>query len=186
MIENLIKRIALFLDRFKIPYMIIGGQAVLLYGRARMTQDIDITLGVDIDCYKDIEKLCKNLQLKILPDKPLKFVKDTKVLPAQDGKTKFRVDFIFSNTTYEKEAIRRARRVKIKGHPVRFAAIEDLIIHKLFAGRAIDLEDVKGILTKQMDVIDLKYIRKWLREFSKLTETQDLLSNFERLLKKIK
>ena len=186
MIENLIKKIALFLDRLKIPYMIIGGQAVLLYGRARMTQDIDITLGVDIDYYKAIEKLCNNLQLMILPDKPLKFVKDTKVLPAQDGKTKFRVDFIFSNTVYEKKAIRRAKRVKIKGHLVRFAAIEDLIIHKLFAGRAIDLEDVKEMLVKHMDMVDLKYIKKWLKTFSKLAEAPDTLSNFEHLVKEAK
>ncbi|MBU4141204.1 MAG: nucleotidyl transferase AbiEii/AbiGii toxin family protein, partial [Candidatus Omnitrophica bacterium] len=144
MIENLIKKVALFLDHTKIPYIIIGGQAVLLYGRPRMTQDIDITLGVDIDRYEAIDNLCKKLQLKILPDKPIKFVKDTRVLPVEDNKTKLRIDFIFSNTPYEKGAIRHARRVKMKGYPVKFASIEDLIIHKLFAGRAVDLEDVKG------------------------------------------
>ena len=35
--------------------MLIGGQAVLLYGEPRLTRDIDITLGVDVDkirrCY---------------------------------------------------------------------------------------------------------------------------------------
>jgi len=31
-IEKLIKKIGLGLDKAKIPYMIIGGQAVLLYG----------------------------------------------------------------------------------------------------------------------------------------------------------
>lgn len=28
--------------------MIIGGQAVMVYGEPRLTKDIDITLGVDI------------------------------------------------------------------------------------------------------------------------------------------
>ncbi|GAH89718.1 unnamed protein product, partial [marine sediment metagenome] len=32
MIEKLIKKIAQRLDKDKVPYMIIGGQAVLLYG----------------------------------------------------------------------------------------------------------------------------------------------------------
>jgi len=41
MIEKFIKRTAQCLDRQKIPYMIIGGQAVLLYGRPRLTRDID-------------------------------------------------------------------------------------------------------------------------------------------------
>jgi hypothetical protein len=41
-IENLIKKIAQLLDRRNISYMIIGGQAVLLYGRPRLTRDIDL------------------------------------------------------------------------------------------------------------------------------------------------
>ena len=49
MITSLIQRIGRQLDASRIPYMIIGGQAVLLYGRPRLTRDIDITLGVNTD-----------------------------------------------------------------------------------------------------------------------------------------
>ena len=52
MFERLLSRLAAALDSAKIPYMIIGGQAVLLYGEPRLTKDIDITLGIndsDID-----------------------------------------------------------------------------------------------------------------------------------------
>ncbi len=42
MITALIKRIAQYLDENKVPYMIIGGQAVLLYGTPRLTRDIDL------------------------------------------------------------------------------------------------------------------------------------------------
>jgi len=65
MIEKLIKKTARHLDRQKIPYMIIGGQAVLLYGRPRLTRDIDITLGIDTDKYESIEGVCKKLKLRI-------------------------------------------------------------------------------------------------------------------------
>ena len=46
MFEELIARIAGELKKADLPYMIIGGQAVLLYGSPRMTKDIDITLGL--------------------------------------------------------------------------------------------------------------------------------------------
>ncbi len=46
MFEELLKKIGLALDENAIPYMVIGGQAVLLYGEPRLTRDIDITLGV--------------------------------------------------------------------------------------------------------------------------------------------
>jgi len=73
MIEKLIKQVARHLDRQKIPYMIIGGQAVLIYGRPRLTRDIDITLGVDTDKFELVEGLCKKLKLKILVENPLDF-----------------------------------------------------------------------------------------------------------------
>jgi hypothetical protein len=45
-LEKLIRKVAERLDADKIPYMVIGGQAVLAYGRPRLTRDIDITLGI--------------------------------------------------------------------------------------------------------------------------------------------
>ncbi len=40
MLERLIEKLAIILEQHKIPYMIIGGQAVLLYGEPRLTKDI--------------------------------------------------------------------------------------------------------------------------------------------------
>ena len=45
MFESLIVKIAEELKKADLSYMIIGGQAVLLYGTPRLTKDIDITLG---------------------------------------------------------------------------------------------------------------------------------------------
>ena len=41
MFQDLLKRVAGELSRNAIPYMVIGGQAVLLYGEPRLTKDID-------------------------------------------------------------------------------------------------------------------------------------------------
>jgi hypothetical protein len=41
MFEKLISTLGLLLSKNKIPYMIIGGQAVLLYGIPRLTKDIE-------------------------------------------------------------------------------------------------------------------------------------------------
>jgi hypothetical protein len=46
MFTQLLERIAHGLDERQIPYMVIGGQAVLIYGEPRLTRDIDITVGV--------------------------------------------------------------------------------------------------------------------------------------------
>lgn len=46
---KIIAKIAKALDRNHIPYMIIGGQAVLIYATYRATRDIDITIGLDVN-----------------------------------------------------------------------------------------------------------------------------------------
>ncbi len=63
--------------------MIIGGQAVLVYGEPRLTKDIDITLGVDIDELDRILKIVEELQLRVLPQDVRTFVEKTMVLPAE-------------------------------------------------------------------------------------------------------
>jgi len=180
--EKLIKRIAQRLDKDKISYMLIGGQALLIYGRPRLTRDIDITLGIDTDDFMLLEKACKRLNLKVLPEKPKDFAEQTKVLPAEDTKSRIRVDFIFSFTQYEAQAIKRVKKVLIDDYPVKFASCEDVIIHKILAGRAIDEEDVTSILAKNKSSIDLKYVKKWLLEFSKISEHEGSLEKFNKLL----
>jgi predicted nucleotidyltransferase len=184
MFEKLIKRIAQKLDEDNIPYMIIGGQAVLLYGRPRLTRDIDITLGIDTDDFELAKKVCTKLKLKMLPENPQSFARDTRILPAEDPNSRIRVDFIFSFTPYESQAIKRTKQIDIDNYKVKFASCEDVIIHKMVAGRAIDEEDVKSILAKNSKTIDLDYIRKWLSEFVKIEEYSGILERFNILLKK--
>lgn len=62
-------------------------------------------------------------------------MRDNFVLPVRHQDTGIRVDLVFSTTPYERQAIARATRVELAGVAVPFATAEDLILHKLFAGR---------------------------------------------------
>jgi len=104
------------------------------------------------------------------------FVRRTNVLPITEESTAVRVDLIFSHTPYEAEAIRRAIGVQFGDATVRFAAAEDLIIHKLVAGRPRDLEDVRGVLARQLS-LDEKYLQRWLLSFSDVVH-RDLAAEY--------
>ena len=184
MFEDLIARIARELKRADLPYMIIGGQAVLLYGTPRMTKDIDITLGVDIGHLESILPALDAMDLEIIPEDFRSFAEKTSVLPTRDSGSGIRVDFIFSFTPYERQAISRSRAVLLSGTNVMFASAEDVIIHKIFAGRPRDLEDVRSILLKSPD-LDRAYIRKWLSEFEKSPEKKGLTRTFEEALEEL-
>ena len=182
MFKKLLKKIANELNTNNIPYMVIGGQAVLLYGEPRLTKDIDITLGIGIDGLKDINSIIQKLNLKALVNEG--FVQKTMVLLAIDEKTGIRVDFIFSFSLYEKQAIKRAPDIKFGNTIVKFASLEDVVIHKIIAGRARDIEDVRSIILKNSDY-DTKYIVRWLEEFDK-SLNEKFLKVFQKIVKEIR
>ena len=182
MFEELLARIAAGLSSRKLPYMIIGGQAVLLYGEPRLTKDIDITLGINTDRLDDLLSIVNGLSLVPLPEDVPSFVQKTMVLPVQERSTGIRVDFIFSFTPYETQAIGRAKKVILSGQEVCFTSLEDLILHKIFAGRPRDLEDVRTLILKNPG-IDLPYIRRWLKDFDAALPGKGFLDTFEKILK---
>ncbi len=134
MYQTLLAKLARALDAARIPYMVIGGQAVLLHGEPRLTRDIDVTVGVDAGELKRVMKAVA-------------------------------------------EAIARVVTVVFDRVPVRFAAVEDLVIHKLVAGRPRDIEDIAGVLRRR-PTLDLEYLHKWLTSFREVLN-RDLASDFK-------
>lgn len=181
MFAELIARVAGTLEQWGLPYMIIGGQAVLLYGVPRLTKDIDITLGIDTTGLDKVVEAVKAMDLEIIPGDFRSFVQKTYVLPTRDPKSGIRVDFIFSYTPYEIQAIARANRVELMKTAIMFASVEDVIVHKLFAGRPRDLEDVRSILIKTPK-LDREYVRRWLAEFERSSERPGLVKTFDAMV----
>ena len=161
--------------------MLIGGQAVLLHGQPRLTEDIDITLGIDTTQMGTVLEVCSTLDLDPIPEDIEGFVAETFVLPALHEGSGIRVDFIFSTTSYEREAIARAEHHELAGVPVPFATAEDLIIHKLFAGRARDREDVVSVVRRKGEGLDWEYIMRWALEFAEIPGREEMPAQVERL-----
>jgi predicted nucleotidyltransferase len=176
MFQQLLARIAEALDGARIRYMVIGGQAVLVYGEPRLTKDIDVTLGVGLDRLDDVVSVVRSLGFEELVD-PATFTRETMVLPCQDPDTSIRIDFVLSESGYEQEALARARTIRTGGADVRFAAPEDLVVHKIIAGRARDLEDVRAVLAKNPG-IDRDVVAQALEELGRAIE-EDLVRRFD-------
>ncbi len=184
MFQTLLANIARALNGAGIPYMVIGGQAVLLYGEPRLTRDINITLGIDAGELERVIAVGKRMGLTPATHDVTGFVRKTNVLPLVEDTTSIRVDLIFSFTPYEAQAIRRATTVLLLDVPVRFTTAEDLIVHKLVAGRPRDIEDVRGILGRQ-GKLDEGYLKTWLPTFREVLE-RDIQADFESLKRNLK
>ncbi len=170
MFELLLLKIAAKLQKLKIDYMIVGSQAGLLDGEPGLTKNIEVTLAIENDRLPEILNFSKELKLRVLADDPDDFTKKTKVLTMTENTSGIRIDFIFSSSEYERIAISRAVSINFGKAAVRFASLEDLVIHKIIAGRPNDVEEVKSILSRNFEY-DKKYIKKWLGEFDKALNT---------------
>jgi predicted nucleotidyltransferase len=168
MFERLLERLAQALESRSIAYMVIGGQAVLLYAEPRLTRDVDVALGLSVTRLPTLLEVIRALGLRVRVQNAEDFVRQTMVLPCEEAASSIRVDFIFSNTPYEAEALSRVNRVRVGGSEVCYASVEDLIIHKLVAGRPRDIEDVHSILQKNPSY-DRAYVQRWLADFEQLT-----------------
>ncbi len=180
MFKQALEEIAEILGELALPYMVIGGQAVLLYGEPRFTRDIDITVVMDFSLAEKVIHAFQNRGYTPIVKDPLNFIRQTFVLPLVKKSEGIRVDLIVGLTPYEKEAIKRGNKVKIINIWVNFISLEDLVIHKIFSSRPRDIEDVEVLLRKNPG-IDEKYIEKWLMEFER-GEKKDLLETFRKLL----
>lgn len=174
-----------FLAAQKIPYVILGGVAVSIYGEPRLTADIDVNIILDkrrIMVFLDRAK--KYGFYPALSDIE-KFAGETGVMPMIFRRNKItgKFDIILAENTIEYIAIQRGRTKSIGTLRARFVSPEDLIIHKITSSRPRDLEDLKGILIRQSGKLDIEYIRYWLKKIDKVNRQSRLLKLFEKLRK---
>ncbi len=185
MITEVLKIVTECLVKAGIPYMVIGGQAVLQYGRPRFTQDIDITLGL---VPSEMQKLLAALPANIfnpLPDNIEDFVHSTWVLPVEHCESKCRIDFIFSITPFEREAILNSREIDVAGVPVRYISPEDLVVQKIIAGRPRDIEDVIGIMNLLGKKVNLKKVEQNIESLAEQVENPEWLDRLLQLKKEL-
>lgn len=174
MLNTTLLKITSLLSKHDIPYMVIGGYAVLYHGEARFTEDIDIVLGVDVDTLDQVLEVI-NGKFEVRTSNPKDFVTQTNVLPLREKESGIKVDLIFSFIPFEREAIRNAETAKIEGEKVQIIKAEDLIIYKLLSGRPKDVEDAKSVFQLNLKDVDTEEIERNISELSQLLGN-DLIS----------
>lgn len=171
------------LDRARLGYVVIGGQAILRYGRARLTDDVDVTLLLPPYTPRPLVDLLPTLGLTPKFPEALQRVRMSALLPCLHPPSALGVDFALADSDYERLVVRRAEVEVIDGVPVRFASAEDLLIQKTLAARDVDRGDVRWLLSRQ-DRLDLAYVRDWLHQFEALYE-RPLVDEFDAVARSV-
>jgi predicted nucleotidyltransferase len=168
-----------------VPVAVIGGIAASILGRPRVTKDVDFLAIAEESSWPAL--LVAGTEHGIVPrvDGALQFARTTRVLLLVHEPSGVELDVSFASLPFERELVERATSRTIKGASFRVATPEDILIMKALALRPRDIADIEGILTAVPD-LDLARVKKTIGEFSKVLETDDFESEFERILKRVR
>jgi predicted nucleotidyltransferase len=173
-LERALDSIVRFLDERRIPYMIIGGVANLVWGEPRATIDVDASVLVEAPAWPGIIRALRRI-FRVVPKDPMAFLEETSVLPVQTAEG-VRVDLLWARLPYEHKALARATLEDVAGRRVRVCTPEDLILHKIVSERSKDQEDVRAIVRQQAHRLDRGYLSGAVRELARALDRPDLLT----------
>lgn len=159
------------IDRFctelHLRFCFIGGLAVLRWGEPRLTRDVDLTIvaswGEEATV---IDPLLERFTSRI--DEPKDFALRHRVLLLQAA-NKVPIDVALGALPFEERAAERATRWTIGDHVTLLTCgPEDLVVHKVFAGRDRDWLDVEGVIDRQRGTLDRQLMASELRPLLEL------------------
>ncbi len=171
------------LKKLGAPWYLFGAQAALLYGAARLTADVDVTVQLRRRTSAELVGALEKAGLRLRVRDVGEFVARTRVLPFVHSRSGMPVDIVLAGPGIEECFFRRRRYRVIEGVRVPLASPEDLIVMKVLAGRGKDEDDIVAILAAQRR-LDLKRIRETLGVLQRALDQGDLAPRFETLLKR--
>lgn len=166
-------RLEASLRALKLPFCFIGGIAVLRWGEARATRDLDVSVfcGFGGEALA-IDGLLARLSPRI-PD-ARRFALENRVLLLKT-KSGVEVDVALAGLPFEDELQRRASKFTFtKGVRLTTCSAEDLVVLKAFADRPKDWGDVESICIRQPS-LDWEYIETRLRPLAEAKEVPEIL-----------
>ena len=162
-------------------FCFIGGVALQRWGEPRLTQDVDLTL---LTGFGNEEQFVDSLLKEFSPRRPdaRDFALSRRVLLIQTGKG-IGVDAALGALPFEERTVQRASVwAWTTDENLVICSAEDLVVHKVFAGRDLDWGDVERVLTRQHGKLDLKQIRMELKPLLELKGAPESLDKLERML----
>lgn len=161
--------------------LIIGGLAVALLGRPRVTRDIDAMVLLAEERWPGFVEAGREFGfVPRLPD-VLAFAREGRMVLVRHRATGIDVDIALGCLPFEEEALARAQRVQVAGASLPLPSPEDLIIMKAVAHRDRDLLDIDGLLAAHPK-LDVRRIRQWTQAFAEAMEMPELYDDLDRKL----
>jgi hypothetical protein len=169
------------LDRLGIPAAIAGGLALSTWKYVRATRDIDLLVSIGAQELEPILGQLRSVGIRPKNNPPAVSLGPIDVVSLlyepPEAYLEIQIDLLLAHSEYHREALRRRVMTPFPQFDVPLAvlACEDLILHKLLAGRLIDRVDAAELLRINRPSLDMRYLADWVerleltREFAEVS-----------------
>jgi len=141
-ILDVLRNLAMILEKNSIKYVVIGGIAAIINGNARITSDIDLIIQSEPNIAQKIISAFQNTEFDIMEEQ-LKMALNEGVNASIFSKsTIIRLDLKLAKNSDEKEVLEQAVEVEFQGIKLKIASKEQILYGKvLYMGDISDLDD---------------------------------------------
>jgi hypothetical protein len=162
-------------------FCFIGGIAVQRWGEPRLTQDADLTLLTGFGHEEEfIDSLLGAYSPRRADAREFALAHRVLLFKTCSG---IAIDLALGAFPFEERAIRRASSwLWMEDRSLITCSAEDLVTHKVFAGRELDWGDVERILVRQQGKLNLAQIRSELKPLLELKGEMEALDKLEQKL----
>jgi hypothetical protein len=172
-VTDALNRVWAALEPLNLPMALMGGLAVAVWKHPRNTRDVDILVDARDGNLDELVEAMRRAGMRSKRQPPVLLVGDQRVIQllyaAPGTFLDIQIDVLLADSAYQKESLRRAKPAKLDGErEIAVLSCEDLIIHKLLAGRIIDSADAAALLRANRAGLDMAYLKGWLGQLDLL------------------
>ena len=181
--EPHVKALLAFADlarRARLRWYVFGAQAVNLHGFPRATADLDVTVELGTRSVANLLLLLARagFEPRFADDA---FAAAARVIPAVHRGSGLPIDVVLGGPGLEQRFLDEVVLVQLGRRRIPVLSAENLIVTKLLAGRAKDLEDVRELLAVRGEDIDRAHIEQLVDLLDRALDQADLRPLFKRL-----
>jgi predicted nucleotidyltransferase len=169
----------------RVPGVVIGGLAVGIHAKPRMTHDVDILTIFDVTGLESFLAVAARHGFECRRPDPATTARRDRMVLLRHAPSGVSVDIALGCMPFDVEAVGNAVRHEIAGVPAPITTADDLIVMKAVAHRPIDTADLDMILTVRPPD-NLRRIRRWVKQYADLLHDPEMVANLERVLKRHK
>ena len=179
------------LERLGLPYIIGGSVASSIYGEARSTRDVDVSVMLPLEQVGSFVQAFQSLDYYVFADAIIDAVIARQPFNIIDAQSGYKADIFVVDpqhpTPLEQRALQRRRRQvydETSGAQAVFYSPEDVIVYKLkyyLEGRMPKhLRDIGAMLVVQGEALDYDYIAEWAERIGAADVWAEILAEYRR------